>query len=76
MFEEKFYEIFSNVLSYPKEKINLETKIEDVESWDSVQHLNLILTLEEEFGIKFRPEEIQEMLSVKSILNKLKEKIK
>ena len=31
---------------------------ETVESWDSVQHLNLILAIEEEYGFQFSPEEM------------------
>lgn len=31
------------------------------EAWDSVNHLNLILALEAEFGVTFEPEEIASM---------------
>ncbi|HWB82780.1 MAG TPA: acyl carrier protein [Bryobacteraceae bacterium] len=34
---------------------------EDVEKWDSVQHLNLVLALEERYGIQFEPEEMDGM---------------
>lgn len=74
MLEEKVFEIFSKVMNFPKEKLNLKTKIEEVENWDSVQHLNLILAIEEEFNVKFNPDEIQEMLSIEKILSNLKNK--
>ena len=38
-----------------------------IDSWDSVQHLNLILVLEEQFGVQFKPEEIDKMNSIESI---------
>jgi acyl carrier protein len=38
-----------------------------VESWDSVQHLNLVLALEEQFGIQFEPEEMDAMKNIGAI---------
>lgn len=34
------------------------------ERWDSLGHMNLILALEEEFGIRFLDEEVAELLSI------------
>ena len=38
--------------------VTAESSPETVESWDSVQHLNLILAIEEEYGFQFSPEEM------------------
>lgn len=76
MVEEKVFEVFSTVMGVPREKISKDTSVENLEVWDSVQHLNLILSLEEEFSVKFSPEEIQEMLSIEAILSKINEKLK
>lgn len=35
--------------------------------WDSVNHLNLILALEAEFGVAFEPEEIAAMRDISSV---------
>lgn len=75
MLEEKVFEIFSKVMNFSRDKISLKTTIEEVENWDSVQHLNLILAIEEEFNVKFNPDEIQEMLSIEKIISNLKNKI-
>ena len=40
------------------------------EAWDSVNHLNLVLALEAEFGITFEPEEIAAMQSL-AVVEKL-----
>jgi acyl carrier protein len=32
-----------------------------IENWDSVQHLNLVLALEEKFSLQLSPEEIDQM---------------
>jgi acyl carrier protein len=44
-----------------------ESSAETVESWDSVQHLNLILAIEEEYGFQFSPEEMESMKTVGQI---------
>jgi len=42
--------------------------------WDSLNHLNIIVALEDEFDVSFEPEEIALMSSVISISNILKKK--
>lgn len=37
------------------------------EAWDSVNHLNLVLALEAEFGVTFEPEEIAAMQNVRIV---------
>ena len=56
-----------DVLRIPLEKITEASTPEDIESWDSVEHLNLILALETQFGIEFEPEEIERMKSIGEI---------
>jgi acyl carrier protein len=47
--------------------VTAESTPDSVESWDSVQHLNLVLALEEQFGVQFEPEEIERMHSIGEI---------
>lgn len=42
--------------------------------WDSMSHLNLILDLEDAFGVSFEPEEIWEMKSYDDIVRVLVKK--
>ena len=44
--------------------VNENTTARDVENWDSLNHLELILSVEEEFGIKFSLGELQDMKNV------------
>jgi len=39
--------------------------------WDSLNHLNLVVELEDEFGVSFEPEDIAEMKSLEGIEAKL-----
>lgn len=41
---------------------------DDVENWDSLGHLNLVLALEQEFRVRFSPEQIQQMMSLEAII--------
>jgi acyl carrier protein len=58
------------------ESVHPESSPDTIASWDSLRHLNLVLTLEQEFGVQFTPEEIEELLSVELIEALLEEKLK
>jgi len=62
-----FKKIFNTVMgaSFP---ITEETKRDDVEQWDSLNHLNLIIELQDFYKIEFTPEEMSKMNSVKEII--------
>jgi acyl carrier protein len=40
------------------------TTADDIEDWDSLEHINLIVALEEEFGMKFTMGEVTGMHNV------------
>ena len=46
----------------------------DCAKWDSLNHLNLVVELEEAFDVSFEPEEIAEMKSLDAIENLLNQK--
>jgi acyl carrier protein len=60
--------IAADVLKVSGSAITAETSLESIEAWDSLQHLNLILALEQEFGVQFEPEEIDQMNRIDRIL--------
>lgn len=43
------------------------------ENWDSLKHIELIMTLEDELGISFSPEDIPHLTSLSKIVEKVKE---
>ena len=63
----KVLNVVSQVLGVPVEELADDSSPETIEGWDSLKHMNLVLALEEEFGIRFSDEQIVAMLSVKSI---------
>ena len=50
-----------------------EISIYTEEKWDSLKHIEIIMTLEEEFDISFSPEDIQQLKSLSKIIEKVKE---
>ena len=56
--------IASDLFAISPGKINAASSPENIESWDSVQHLNLVLALEEKFGLQLSLEEIEQMKTI------------
>jgi acyl carrier protein len=58
----------SKVFEVPTAQINDDSSPRTTASWDSLNHMKLILALEEEFGIMFSDEQIIELLTVRKII--------
>jgi acyl carrier protein len=63
----KIYQLMSNVFEIPVEEISEDSSLDSIESWDSLRHLNLILAIEEEFGITIPDEEVGNLVNYKLI---------
>ena len=61
-------QIISDVLNVPVETLIDQASPQTIENWDSVQHLNVVLALEEALGLQFEPEDIESMKDVGSII--------
>jgi acyl carrier protein len=48
---------------------------DDVEKWDSLSHIKLISTVENEFGIKFKLKELIAMKNVGDLINYIESKL-
>ena len=66
--EEKIIALITKTLDVPEGSITAETKIAEVEKWDSLAHVMLIGALEEELGIEIPIDEAAEMTGVADIL--------
>lgn len=72
---EKVRKILMETFHLKTEDIVPELSMEDVDTWDSLAHMEMIANLESEFGIEFDGDEIVEMTTVAKIEKKIKEKI-
>ena len=61
-------EIFRQVFDDDGLVVAPNTSRRDVAEWDSVAHVKLILSLEEEFGIRFTEDEVTSMQTVGDLL--------
>ena len=71
--KKQIFQIMSNLFDVPIEIINEKSSSDSIETWDSLNHIRLIMSLEEKFNVTFTDDQIVDMLSVESILLKLKE---
>lgn len=65
---ERVRAIAANVLVIEPGLLTDDSSPEDFDAWDSVQHLSLVLALEEQFGVQFEPEEIDRMRTIGGIV--------
>lgn len=71
--EQKLKEVLSRIFNVSPEMITDEASPDTIENWDSLRHMNLVLALEEEFGVEFTDDQVVEILSYKLIKIVLKE---
>ena len=57
-------EIFRTLFNNSELNLNDELVASDVPGWDSFNHINLIINIEEEFGVKFNNVEVGKMQNV------------
>ncbi len=69
--ESKVKEIMSIVFELPLDKIKSSISSEDMEEWDSLKHMALIVALEEEFEKEFEEDAILAMVDLESIINEV-----
>jgi acyl carrier protein len=69
--KDRVFQIMSNVFAVPADSLSEDSSIDTIESWDSLQHMNLIFAIEEEFGLTLDDSVVAELTSAKSILEAL-----
>jgi len=68
---EKVRNIVAEVSEVEVARISLQSSPDNLEEWDSLAQVNIVLSLEQEFGHQFSPEQIESMVSVEKILEVL-----
>lgn len=65
--EQKLKEVLARVFNVGIDVITDEASPDTIEAWDSLRHMNLVLALEEEFGVELTDDQVVEILSYKLI---------
>ena len=66
---QKVIVVISKTLLVEITDLNKNTSMNDLKNWDSLNHLNLIIALEEEFDLDFIDDEVIKMIDVHSIVD-------
>lgn len=70
--EARLKNIMAQVFDIPTEQINESSALGLLDEWDSLNHIKLIVSLEEEFQVTFSDEQTVEMLDYIQIRSALK----
>ncbi|EAJ4117953.1 acyl carrier protein, partial [Campylobacter coli] len=54
---------------------NTNLRMENCKNWTSLAHIDIIMSLEEEFEIKFSKDELSQLKSQNELLKAIKEKL-
>lgn len=60
----KLNEVFRDVFDDEEINVTDETTADDIEDWDSLEHINLLAAVEQEFGMKFNMGQVVSMKNV------------
>jgi acyl carrier protein len=64
---ERIKDVVSTILAIPISELPADPAIENVESWDSFRHIEIILAVEGELGVKIPTDMMLELTSVDRI---------
>ena len=67
--------IFKEVLDNKDVSLNYHTTAEDVEDWDSLNHIILVVAIEKHFNIRFSSDEIHNFKNVGEMCDEIKNKL-
>ena len=61
---EKLNEVFRDVFDDESISVTDATTANDIDDWDSLEHINLLAAIEQEFGMKFNMGQVVSMKNV------------
>lgn len=71
---ERLQPVFRDVFDDEEITVTDETTAADIEDWDSLEHINLVVAVEKEFGFKFNMGEVNTMKNVGAMVDIILEK--
>lgn len=71
----KLNNVFRDVFDDDTIIVSSKTTSSDIEDWDSLEHINLIVAIEQEFKIKFNMKEVTTMNNVGEMVDIILSKI-
>ncbi len=73
--QERLTKVFRAVFDNESITLTPDLTADDIDEWDSLSHINLMLAIELEFGIEFSQSEIQDFRYVGELIECVKTKL-
>jgi acyl carrier protein len=71
---DKLLKLLSEVFEVKESDINIDMTKEDIDNWDSLKQMDLVVSIEKEYGIELEMEEIVNLNSIKAIVEVIESK--
>lgn len=71
MLDRRLIDLAAGVLRVPADELSPDTALGSLESWDSLGHLQLVVTVEAAYGVRFSTERILQLTSLRAIQEEL-----
>jgi acyl carrier protein len=68
-------DIIADVLDKPELQLSRDTTADNVEGWDSFNHINIVVAVESHFGIKIHTAEIEELRNFGELIDLVERKL-
>ncbi len=65
--QERIKVVMAQIFNVDIDSITEESSPENIERWDSLKHIQLVLAIEDEFDITFSDDDIPNLLSTRAI---------
>ena len=72
---DKRNDIFVDVLDLDEVALTDSTTADDIEEWDSLSHVQLVVAIEKAFGVKFTSLEIMKWKNVGELVDSIAQKL-
>ena len=67
--------IFRDVFDDENLEVNDSTNSSDIEDWDSLEHITLVVSMEKEFNLKFDLKEVNKLANVGEMVDLIASKL-
>jgi acyl carrier protein len=71
----KIRDVLSDLADKPDLQITEATTAQDVDEWDSVNHVKLIIAIETDYKVRFTPDEISNLNNVGDLVDLTEKKL-
>jgi len=73
--EDRVKKIIADILGISPNEIKEDSSPDPLEVWDSLNHMNIMMAVESEFNISLTEEEMMDLMSYRSIVDIVGEKV-